>query len=126
MLGALTQRQGEFRYGRYLGVQPSNNVATAPIFTYERMGTNDRRYNHLVQNLITVEDSVVIRTSYKYEWLNQAFVVLQDGQRYIINNIKEYDEEVNPQVFDIMKCGSDVITYMELVNAQEFDDGIEN
>lgn len=125
MLGALTQRQGEFRYGRYLGVQPSNNVADAPVFTYERMGPNDRRYNHIVQNLITVEDSVVIRTTYHYNWQNQAFVVLQDGHRYIINIIKEYDEEVNPQVYDIMKSGSDVITYMELINAEEFDDGLE-
>lgn len=125
MLGALTQRQGEFRYGRYLGVQPSNNVADAPVFTYERMGPNDRRYNHIVQNLITVEDSVVIRTTYHYNWQNQAFVVLQDGHRYIINIIKEYDEEVNPQVYDIMKNGSDVITYMELINAEEFDDGLE-
>lgn len=125
MLGALTQRQGEFRYGRYLGVQPSNNVADAPVFTYERMGANDRRYNHIVQNLITVEDSVIIRTTYRYNWLNQAFVVLQDGHRYIINVIKEYDEEVNPQVFDTMINGSDVLTYMELINAEEFDDGIE-
>ena len=126
MLGALTQRQGEFRYGRYLGVQPSNNVANAPIFTYERLGTNDKRYNHLVQNLITVENSVVIKTSYKYNWLNQAYVVLQDGLRYIISNIKEYDEEVNPQSYDTMVNGSDLLTYMELVCAEEFDDGIEN
>lgn len=126
MLGALTQRHGEFRYGRYLGVQPSNNVADAPLFTYEELGEKEKRYNHLVQNLITAEESMVIRTSYRYKWLNQAYVYLQDGKRYIITNIREYQEDINPQAFGTILCSSDTMTYMELVGAEEFDDGNED
>lgn len=119
MLGALSQQQGQFRTGRYLGVRPSNNVASAPFFTYEVMGERERRYNQIVQNLITVEDSVIIRTNYNHKWLNQAMVQLQDGKRYIIVNMKFYEEEINPQAFALLREGVDTLFYLELIGCEE-------
>lgn len=119
MIGALSQQHGQFRYGKYLGIVPSNNVNSAPFFTYEIMGEKERRYNQVVQNCITVENSIIIRTNYMYQWLNQAIVELQDGKLYMINNIKEYEEEINPQVYSTVKQGTDVLYYLELIGTEE-------
>lgn len=119
MLGALGQQQGQYRVGRYLGVIPSDDLSHAPFFTYEEMGEKEKRYNHIVQNLITVEESVIIRTNYKYDWRNQARVVLQDGRQYMIVNMREYEEDVNPQAFGTMRTSADVLYYMELVGCDE-------
>ena len=120
MIGALSQKQGQFRYGRYIGIVPSNNVANAPFFTYEQMSDKDRRYNHIIQNLITTETSIVIRTNYNYNWQNQAKVLLQDGKFYIINNITEQEEEINPQVYSLVRQSSDKLYYMELVSMDNY------
>lgn len=119
MLGALTQQNGQFRWGRYLGVEPSEDISEAPFFTYEEMGEKERRYNQLVQNLITVETSVIIRTNYAYDWRNQAHVLLQDGKKYMIVNIREYEEEVNPQAYAFVLDSADKLFYMELIGEDE-------
>lgn len=119
MLGALSQQQGQFRTGRYLGVVPSNDVSSAPFFTYELIGEKERSYNQIVQNLITVEESVIIRTNYQHDWRNQARVQLQNGRQYMIINMKHYEEEINPQVFADVRAGVDTIYYMELVGCDE-------
>lgn len=119
MIGALTQRQGQFRTGKYLGKAP--NVASAPFFTYEQISDKERRYNHIVTNLITTNESIVIKTNYEYDWRVRNWVQLQDGNRYVINSIKNIEDEVNPQVFDVVKNGTDTYYYMELIQGNEYD-----
>lgn len=119
MIGAMTQRQGQFRYGKYLGKSP--NEASAPFFTYEQIGDKERRYNQIVQNLITTEESIVIKTNYKYDWRVRNWVQLQDGNPYIIRNIKQAEDEVTPQAFQVLKEGFDTYYYLELTQGREYD-----
>lgn len=117
MIGALSQRQGQFRTGKYLGKAP--NVASAPFFTYEQIGDKERRYNQIVQNLITTEESIIIKTNYKYDWRVRNWVLLQDGSKYIITAIKQIEDEVNPQAFSVLKQGTNVYFYLELTQGNE-------
>lgn len=119
MIGALTQRQGQFRTGKYLGKSP--NVASAPFFTYEQIGDKERRYNQIIQNLITTEESIIVKTNYRYDWRVRNWVQLQDGSQYIITAIKQIEDEVNPQAFAILKEGTNVYYYIELTQGNEHD-----
>ena len=114
MIGALSQRQGQFRTGKYLGKAP--NVASAPFFAYEQIGDKERRYNQIVQNLITTQESIIIKTNYKYDWRVRNWVLLQDGSKYIITAIKQIEDEVNPQAFSVLKQGTNVYFYIELTH----------
>lgn len=119
MIGALAQQSGQYRTGKYLGLNNVFNDASAPFFAYEKVGEKEKRYNQIIQNLITTENSTIIKTNYMHKWLNQARVKLQDGKLYMITNIKYIDEEINPQAFAVVTESPDILYYLELLEVDE-------
>lgn len=119
MLGALSQQHGQYSVGRYLGVRPSYNESNAPLFAYERITQKERRYNQIVQNLITQQESIIIKTNYAYDWRGQALVQLQDGKIYTITNLQAIEEDINGQALSAVIKSSDTLYYLELVGEAE-------
>ena len=121
MLGALTQQGEQYRVGRYMGQEDNFNSATAPFFTYEEVSEKTRRFDQIVQNLQTSQNSVVIRTNYCYKWKTQSKVLLQDQKVYIIVQIQEQNQPINPQSASVLRNSCETLYYMEVVQASEDD-----
>lgn len=120
MLGALTQQGEQYRVGRYLGQKDNFNSATAPFFTYEQISEKTRRYDQIIQNLQTSQNSTVIRTNYAYRWKPQDKVVLQDLKEYLIIQVQDQEENINPQSASVLITPCEKMYYLELV--QEIED----
>lgn len=119
MLGALSQQGEQYRVGKYLGQRDDFNTAPAPFFTYENISEKTRRFDQIIQNLQTSQNSIVIRTNYTLKWKTQSKVQLQDGCIYIIIQIQEQEEHINPQSATLLKNPCDSLFYLELVQASE-------
>ena len=63
--------------------------------------------------MITADDSIVIQTTWDVGFENQGTIVLQDGQKLLISNMKELTEEHDAQVNALLKKAQKTI-YMEL------------
>ena len=104
----------QFYKGVYLGKKTNGQFLEEPKkFRYEIVNPKDKRYYHLVQNLITSDHSIVIRTSWDLDFKNQGAIQLQDGERMLITNSKDLIEEYEPQANMLLKKPHK-ITYMEL------------
>ena len=116
VLGIYTPEANQFYWGKYYGKQDSNgkyNQAKPKQFKYEIIDPKNYRYLHVVQNLITADCSVVIKTTWDIGFENQGTIELQDGSRILINNLKELVEEQEAQVNALLKKAPKTI-YMEL------------
>lgn len=118
MIGALTQNFGQFRTGKYLGKR-KGNAKNAPFFEYELVKSEEAKYNQIIQNLISSEKSVVIKSTWRLDWCSQSFVKLQDNQIYIINNWQGIEDEINPQNAALVVDGLNTTYYLELIGAEE-------
>jgi len=116
VLGIYIPEANQFYWGKYLGKLDGNgkyNQAKPKQFKYEIVSPKDKRYLHIVQNLITADDSIVIQTTWDIGFENQGTVVLQDGKKLLITNMKELTEEHDAQVNALLKDAQKTI-YMEL------------
>ena len=119
MLGALTQQGEQYRVGKYLGQKDDFNSATAPFFTYEQISEKTRRFDQIIQNLQTSQNSTVIRTNYAYKWKPQDFVILQDSKEYIIVQVQDQEENINPQSASVLISPCEKMYYLELVQQED-------
>ena len=103
-----SQRHGMYRTGKYQG----------KFFQYEQVNEKAKRYNQIVQNLITSETSTVIMTNYVLDYKVNEYIELQDGCNYIINGIQQAEEDINPQAYAVVKSGVDTLYYMELIKIE--------
>lgn len=122
MLGAMTQQGEQYRVGKYLGQKDQFNSASAPFFTYEEVSERTRRFDQIIQNLQTSQNGLIIRTNYGYTWKPQDKVELQDKKVYIITQVQDQEESINPQSASVMAVPADTLYYMELVQESEDDE----
>lgn len=113
----IAQQNGQYRVGKYLGHKTDEK--DYKFFKYELVKDKAKTYNQILQNLITTEGSTIIKTNYNLQWMNQQYVVLQDERKYIITNIQKIEDDINPQVFGIVKESLDTFYYIELVEYYE-------
>lgn len=122
MLGALTQQGEQYRIGRYLGQRDDFNSASAPFFTYEHISEKTKRFDQIIQNLQTSQNSLVIRSNYKFKWKAQDKVLLQDRKVYIIIQVQEQTEHINPQSASVLREPCETLYYMEIIQEDEDDE----
>lgn len=115
VLGSYIPESNQFYWGLYLGKKDKNqfNQAKPKQFRYEILNPKDYRYYHIVQNLITADCSVVIKTTWDVKFENQGIVQLADGSRLLINNMKDLTEDFEAQVNVLVKM-QHKSTYLEL------------
>ena len=68
----------------------------------EAISENEKRWNTVLQNIITVSDSTLIRTSYSYPYKVDQHLLYRDCW-WVITAIKEIFMEVNPQRLSLVK-----------------------
>ena len=105
VLDSFIPESNQFYWGKYLGKKVNNqfNQAKPKQFRYEILNPKDKRYYHLVQNLITHDDSIVIKTTWDVKFENQGTIELQDGEQMLITNAKELIEDFEAQVNVMVK-----------------------
>lgn len=115
VLDSYIPEENQFYWGLYYGKKLNNqfNQAKPKQFRYEILNPKDKRYYHLVQNLITHDNSIVIKTTWDVKFENQGTIQLADGERMLISNIKEMVEDFEAQVNMLVKFHHKSI-YMEL------------
>lgn len=114
VLDTYVPEANQFYFGKYLGKKLNNDFIEKPKeFRYEIVNPKDKRYYHLVQNLITSDHSIVIKTSWNLDFKPQATIMLADGEKMLITNMKDYEEDYEPQANMLLKDAHKVI-YMEL------------
>ena len=115
VLGIYIPEENQFYWGKYLGKNENGkyNQAKPKQFRYEIINPKDKRYLHIVQNLITADDSIIIQTTWDIGFENQGTIVLQDGEKLLISNMKIKQEEHDAQVNALVKDAQKTI-YMEL------------
>ena len=113
VLDTYIPESNQFYWGKYYGKNNQFNQQKPKQFRYEILNPKDKRYFQLVQNLITHDNSIVIKTTWNVNIENQGMVELQDGERVLVTNMKELTEEFEAQVNAIVKMQHKAI-YMEL------------
>lgn len=113
ILGALATQGNQFYVGHYFAKNRPIQQGQGMYFKYEQVNDKSTRYHQLVQNLITSDSSIVIRTSWNMGFEVQGKVELADGTICIINNIQEQQSVINPQANAIVK-NAQKLYYLEL------------
>ena len=115
VLDSYIPEENQFYWGKYYGKKLNNqfNQAKPKQFRYEILNPKDKRYYQLVQNLITHDDSIVIKTTWDLKFENQGMIELEDGERMLITNQKDMIEDFEAQVNMLVKIHHKT-TYMEL------------
>ena len=114
VLDSFIPESNQFYFGLYLGKKTNGQFLEEPKqFRYEIVNPKDKRYYHIVQNLITSDCSVIIKTSWGLNFVNQGQVQLQDGMRLMVNNMKDLEEDYEPQANMLLK-NPHKVTYLEL------------
>ena len=115
VLGIYRPESNQFFWGKYYGKKSNGqyNQAKPKQFRYELVDPKNKRYLHIVQNLITADCSTIIKSTWDVPFENQGVVELQDGTKLLINNMKELIEEQEAQVNALLKEAPKTY-YMEL------------
>lgn len=115
VLDTYQSEANQFYWGQYLGRKDKAEFNQMPPrqFRYEIVSPKDKRYLQLVQNLISHDGSIVIKTTWDLGFENQGVVMDADGDRHLISNMQFLIEEEEAQVNAIIKNAHKTY-YMEL------------
>lgn len=113
MLDCLKVNNAQFFSGMYLGNSKELDYPKNLYFKYEQLTEQQKRYYHLVANLITSEDDLIIRTNWNLDFKVQDKVKLNDGQIYTIKNIQVLTLSINPQANALVKDANKMY-YLEI------------
>lgn len=107
--------QNQFEFARW-----SPKVYTQyKIIRVAIVSENDKRWSTVIQNLITVADSTVIRTAYVYDYQPQQHVFFRN-QWWEIVGVTEITQDIDPQVLALVNGGNKQFI-MELVKVNGYD-----
>jgi REP element-mobilizing transposase RayT len=85
ILDFLENKEGYFSKGYYRKYKDSD----PKFFTYKIITNTNERFDALINNLMTVNNSVVIQTPFNIDFEINGFVTLQDGNLYLIETIQK-------------------------------------
>lgn len=112
-LAALGHNQ--FEWATYYPVKDDRNMSRQ--FKFEQVSEREQQYSQPIQNLITAQGSIVIRTSWSIGFEMQHDVVLR-GKRYIITNLTSVSLDISPQVRGLLKRNPNEQYILELVERE--------
>lgn len=91
-------------------------------FRFEILVDQRRSYGQIVNNLIATQGRITIKTNYNLDFKINGSVVFKNGKKYIIQDIVEMEQEINPQTLYWFKQNPNtdfVISLIEIDNARE-------
>lgn len=80
---------------------------------------NEKRWNTVIQNLITCEDSTLIRTAYVYDYKPREHIFYRN-KWWEIQSVSEITQDVNPQTLGLVVGGNRQFV-LELAEANGYD-----
>lgn len=93
------------------------------LLPVERVSDNDRRWNPMLQNISTSPNSMLLRTSYMYDFKPLQHVFF-DGKWQVILSVKTVPTDVNSQSLALVKSGCSQYI-LEIGEADGYDvDGV--
>lgn len=82
---------------------------------------NEKRWNTVIQNLITTADSTVIRTAYVYDYQPRQHIFFRNHW-WEIRAVTDVTQDVNPQALGLVKSGT-AQYILEVVKVDGYDVG---
>ena len=89
------------------------------IIRVEVVSDNEKRWNPVIQNLMTVADSTLIRTAFVYDYKPRQHVFFRN-RWWVIQSVGEMTLDVNPQALALVKGGNTQYV-LELTEVDGFD-----
>ena len=74
------------------------------IIQVEMINEDAARFSTVLQNLMTVEDSIIVRTGYMYDYKPRQHLFYRNKWWEIIS-VQELTQDVNPQALGLVNCG---------------------
>lgn len=91
-------------------------------FRFEILVDKRNSYGQIVNNLIATQGRVTIKTNYNLDFKISGCVVFKNGRKFLISEIVEMEQEVNPQTLYWFKENPNtdlVISLVEIENVEE-------
>ncbi len=99
----------------------------APV-TYDRykiirvqvVSDNERRWSTVIQNLMTAADSVLVRTSFVYDYAPRQHLFYRN-KWWEIRSVADVTLDVNPQALSLVRGGVNSQFILELVEVDGYE-----
>lgn len=119
MLAAMQSNPLQFEKARYCedyidGTEQIDRTKFK-VFKAERVSDNEIRYSQPIQNLITSQDSIVLRTNWSLDFKIQKQVYFR-GSWWLIQSAKKSFRDVNPQTLGLLRPRP--VWLLELIEAE--------
>lgn len=72
------------------------------LIQVERVSDNEKRWSTVIQNLMTVSDSTILRTSYVYDYAPRQHIFYRD-KWWEITAVTDVTLDVNPQALALVR-----------------------
>lgn len=83
----------------------------------ERVQPREKRWNTIAQNLIVDEGSMVLKTSYAYDYKDSREIQYR-GKYYIIQKVVVDTRPINPQALAFANAEDNALRYLSLIEVQ--------
>ena len=105
------------------GIYYENKTAVqGEPFRFEILADTRNSYGQIVNNLIATQGRTTIKTNYQLNFKISGCVVFKNGRKFLINDIVEMQQEVNPQTLYWFKENPNtdlVISLIEIENVEK-------
>jgi len=80
-----------------------------------------RTFGTIINNLIATQGRLTIKTNYKVDFKVNGFVVDKNGNKWIIAQIEEMEQEVNPQTRYWLRQNPDTDYVLSLIKVENIE-----
>lgn len=93
-------------------------------FRFEILVDKRNSYGQIINNLIATQGRVTIKTNYALGFKIGGYVVFKNGRKFLISDIVEMEQEVNPQTLYWFKENPNTDLVLSLVEVENVEEKI--
>ena len=93
-------------------------------FRFEILVDQRKSYGQIINNLIATQGRVTIKTNYNLDFKISGYVVFKNGRKFLISDIVEMEQEINPQTLYWFKENPNTDLVLSLVEVENVEEKI--
>lgn len=114
----IASKFGLYNYGTYYEKKTDTQ---GERLRFEILQSKSRAYSQIVNNLIATQGTITIRTNDNLEYKINGFITFR-GTKYIISQVVEMEEEINPQILIWKKKNPNTDFIISLIEVENIYD----
>lgn len=91
-------------------------------FRFEIITDKRNSYGQIVNNLIATQGRVTIKTNYDLDFKISGCVVFKNGRKFLVSEIVEMQQEINPQTLYWFKENPNTDTVLSLIEIENVEE----